>query len=78
MANLSIGKPESESTKAQMEFAEDIEASRTSSKEHHNMDRVVLTEEDVSTTLILIAIGIFDHRADVCFNAEQENLSQDR
>ncbi|KAK0105208.1 hypothetical protein ONS95_004397 [Cadophora gregata] len=46
MANLSGGKPESEPPKAQLEFAEDIEASRTSSKEHHNVDRVWLTEED--------------------------------
>jgi len=32
--------------KAQMEFAEDIEASRTSSKDNHNVERVSLTEED--------------------------------
>ena len=51
MANFTLGKRESESTKAQMEFAEDVEASRSSTNkdnDNHNMGRVSLTEEDVS------------------------------
>ncbi|KAL2062118.1 hypothetical protein VTL71DRAFT_6384 [Oculimacula yallundae] len=45
MANFSA-KTASESPDAQMDFAKDVEKSRSSSKEDHHVERVTLTEED--------------------------------
>lgn len=78
MATYSTGKPESESTKAQMEFAEDIEASRSTSKDNHDTERVSLTEEDVMLYLAPIPICPPNSSgADNWLPIEQEYLPQD-